>query len=78
MDAILGFFESIYDFIVDLWDFFTSIVEWIADVIELPGQALETIQGFSEFLPEYFWVALIGILGIVLIFRFLKIFLSGG
>lgn len=78
MEAILEFVEDIYDFIVELWDYFTSIIEWIAEVISMPVDALTTLEDFSEFFPSYVWVALIGVLGVVVIFRLLKIFLSGG
>lgn len=78
MEAITNFLDAIYDFVVSLWDMLTSIVGWIADIIMLPGKALDTLLGFSGFFPDYFWTALVGILGVVIIFRFLKIYKSGG
>lgn len=78
MSAILDFLEGVWDFISSLFDFLTSVVGWIADVISLPGEAINTITGLGDYFPSYFWTPLIAILGIVVIFRFLKIFQSGG
>ena len=78
MDAIISVLDAIYNFVVSLWDMLTKIVTWIAEVISLPVKAMGLIGKFSSFFPGYFWIALLGVLGIVVIFRFLKIYRSGG
>lgn len=78
MDAIVEFLEGLWDFISALFDFLTSVVSWIGQVISLPGEAINTITGFGDYFPSYFWTPILSILGIVVIFRFLKIFQSGG
>lgn len=78
MDAIISFLESIGNFISTIFDFFTNIIKYIGEVISLPAQALETLSDFASFIPDVFWVPLSVILGIVVVFRLLKIFQSGG
>ena len=78
MEAVVSALEAIYDFIVSLWDMLTKIVSWIGEVIALPGQALDSLAQFADFFPSYFWVPVIGIIGVLVIFRFLKIYKSGG
>lgn len=78
MDAVVSALEAIYDFVVSLWDMLTKIISWIGEVIALPGQALASLGEFSSFFPSYFWVPVIGIIGVLVIFRFLKIYKSGG
>lgn len=78
MSAIIDFLEGIWDFISSLFDFLTSVIGWIAEVISLPGQAISVIAKLGKFFPSYFWLPIMSILGIVVIFRYLKIFQSGG
>lgn len=77
-DSIFNFFTIIVDCFTILIDFITNIFEWIGMVINLPSQALDVISNLSHYWPPYLWLPLLSILTLVVVFRVLKIVMSGG
>lgn len=78
MEAVVEVLTTIGEFITSIFEFLSNILKYIGQVITLPAKAIEVITSFSSFIPPIIWAPLLSILGIVVVFRLLKIFQSGG
>ena len=85
MEAILDFVEWIGDILWGLWETVTNIGEFltgaitsIKTAIEIPVAALDIVNNLADFFPVYVWAPVLALISLVMIFRVLKIVLSGG
>lgn len=85
MDAIKGFIEWIGDLLSNLVEAVVNIVDWllgtveiIKTVLEIPNAALDIINKLVDYFPTYLWAPVFALITLVLVFRVLKITLSGG
>lgn len=85
MEAILQFLEWIGDIFVTLFEVVMNIGNWLMGAIEtiayavtIPTAALDIVNKLTDYFPVYLWTPILALLSLVIVFRVLKIVLSGG
>lgn len=85
MEAIKGFIEwigdllsSLVDSVMTIGQFFMGTIETIKTVLAVPSAAFDVISKLEDYFPVYVWAPLFALITLVLLFRILKIVLSGG
>lgn len=71
MDAIIGFFSAIGDFIVGGFDFLLGIIRDLVYIVKLTGKAVGAIPRLFSFLPPAAVALLVTIFGVVVIYKIL-------
>lgn len=85
MEAIASWLEWLGDILYSVWENITNIGTWVTGAVEkikfavtVPTAALDVVDKLVDYFPGYFWVPILSLLSLVLTFRVMKIFLSGG
>lgn len=85
MDAILSFLEWIAEIFIQLYELLLNIGNWISGIFEfvayaltIPAAGYDLIDKLSDYFPLYLWTPILALLYAVMVFRILKIMLSGG
>lgn len=85
MEALQGWLDWLGSILWGVWESITNIGNWITGAVEqikfavtIPFTALDTLNKLVVYFPSYVWVPVLALLYLCLVFRILKIVLSGG
>lgn len=71
MDAILGFFSGVADLAVGAFDFLLGIIRDLLYIVQMTARAVSAIPGLFRLLPASCLTVIVGIFGVVVIYKIL-------
>lgn len=71
MDAIIGFFTGLADFVVGGFEFLIGLVRDLVYIVQLTGKAVQAIPRLFSFLPPACVALLVTIFGVVVVYKIL-------
>lgn len=71
LDSIFEAISKIIEFLNTIWEFITDFLKDTFSMINLVGETVASVPDYLAFLPPEILTAVIGILGVVVIYKIL-------
>ena len=71
LDSILGFIETIGEYISTAWDFLVDFFNDTVELITLVGETVLKLPDYLSFLPERLLVPLLALFTVVVLYKIL-------